>query len=120
MNSLKSILILTAMLFVSSISFSQKKVIETSLKVDGVCGMCKERIEAALDTVGVKYAEWDLDTKILKIAYKTDKYTIEDISNILAQVGHDTETIKATDEAYSMVDACCKYRDPEVVEDHKN
>ena len=120
MKSLKSILMLTALMLVSSFSFSQKKVTETSLKVDGVCDMCKERIESALDTTGVKFAEWDLNTKILKIAYRKDKYSIEDISKILALVGHDTEKIKATDEAYSLVDACCKYRDPEVVEDHNN
>ena len=105
---------------VATASYSQSKVTETTLKVDGVCFMCKNRIESALDTAGVKYATWDIDTKILKIAFRNDKYSEADISQILANVGHDTEKVKATEEVYSKIDMCCKYRDPAVVEDHKN
>ena len=120
MKSLKSTIILAVLMLVTSFSFSQKKVTETTLKVDGICEMCKERIENALDTAGVKYAEWNIDTKLLNIAFRNDKYSENDIFNILARVGHDTEKVKATDEAYNTIDACCKYRDPEVVESHKN
>lgn len=103
---------------VASNSYSQKKITETTLKVDGVCFMCKNRIETALDTVGVKFAEWDIDTQILKIAFRNDKYSEGDISQILANVGHDTEKIKATTEAYESVNLCCRYRDESVLEDH--
>ena len=103
---------------IASSSFSQKKITETTLKVDGVCFMCKNRIETALDTAGVKYAEWDIDTQILKIAFRNDKYTENDISQILANVGHDTEKIKATDEAYESVHLCCRYRDEAVLDEH--
>jgi len=120
MKSLKTSIIIVLGLFFANTGFSQKKVVETSIKVDGVCVMCKQRIETALDTIGVKYAEWDIKTKILKVAYKTDKYTEEDICKILAAAGHDTEKIKATDEVYGKIDACCHYRDPEVVGAHNN
>jgi hypothetical protein len=118
---MKSIIKLTFASFailVASHSYAQKKVTETKLKVDGVCFMCKNRIESALDTAGVKFAEWDIDTQILKIAFRNDKYTISDISQIMANVGHDTEEIKATDAVYSKIDMCCKYRDEAVREDH--
>jgi hypothetical protein len=120
MKSFIKISIATLFVFVATTTYSQKKVTETTLKVDGVCFMCKNRIESALDTVGVKFATWDIDTKILKVAFRNDKYTVNDISQILANVGHDTEEIKATEEVYSKIDKCCKYRDPAVVEDHNN
>jgi len=34
-------------------------------------------------------------------------------------VGHDTKELKATDEAYDSVHPCCKYREDEVVDEHK-
>ena len=108
MNSLIKLLFVALFAIVSTSSYSQKKVTETTLKVDGVCFMCKNRIESALDTAGVKYATWDIDTQILKIAFRNDKYSEADISQILANVGHDTEKIKATDEVYNKIDMCCQ------------
>ena len=107
------------LIIVTTTSYSQKKITETQLKVDGICFMCKHRIETALDTAGVKFAEWDIDTQILKIAFRNDKYSEKDIAQILANVGHDTEKIKATDKAYEKVDLCCRYRDETVVDAHK-
>jgi hypothetical protein len=120
MKSLIKLTLVILFAVVSTTTYSQGKVTETTLKVDGVCFMCKNRIENALDTTGVKYATWDIDTQILKIAFRNDKYSVNDISQILANVGHDTEEIKATEEVYSKIDMCCKYRDPAVVADHKN
>lgn len=120
MKSIIKLSFIVLAIIISSNSYSQKKITETTLKVDGVCFMCKNRIETALDTAGVKYATWDIDTQILEIAFRNDKYTVNDISQILANVGHDTETVKAPEEVYSKIDMCCKYRDPAVVEDHKN
>ena len=114
---IKSIFVALAVLIAIN-SYSQKKITETSLKVDGVCFMCKNRIETALDTAGVKFAEWDIDTQILKIAFRNDKYTVTDISQIMANIGHDTEEIKAAEEVYNQIDMCCKYRDEKVLEDH--
>jgi mercuric ion binding protein len=40
-----------------SLGFAQNKNARASVEVDGVCGMCKERIEkAAIKTKGVKSA----------------------------------------------------------------
>ena len=114
-------LVLVLIMIASTVSFAQDKNKRESLEVDGVCMMCKSRIEkACFKTKGVKSAVGNVDTHELKLIFdenKTDLKTIE--QNILA-VGHDTKTLKATDEAYNTVHPCCKYRDEEVKDDHKN
>jgi len=97
-------------LALSSLSYAQKKV-EIEFQVSGVCGMCETRIEKALDVPGVIMAEWDVETKKAKVAYKTKVISEEQIHQLIANVGHDTEKIKATDEAYANVHGCCKYRE---------
>jgi len=47
------------------------------------------------------------------------KTNINDIHQFIADLGHDTDKIKASDLAYNSLDACCKYRDPLVVKDHQ-
>jgi len=106
---MKHLLILMA-LALSSLSYAQKKV-EIEFQVSGVCGMCETRIEKALDVPGVIMAEWDVETKKAKVAYKTKVISEEQIHQLIANVGHDTEKIKATDEAYANVHGCCKYRE---------
>lgn len=113
-------LLAIAILFIGFTTFAQNKNARASLEVDGVCLMCKERIEkACIKTKGVKSAVWNVDTHELKLIFderKTDLNAIKD--NILA-VGHDVEELVAPDEAYASVHACCKYRDEEVIEEHK-
>ncbi|MFC2080104.1 efflux RND transporter periplasmic adaptor subunit [Bacteroidota bacterium] len=78
-------------------------------KVDGACGMCKDRIEAAsLSVEGVTFAEWDEDTKMIHVNY-ADVDLIE-IHRAIAAVGHDTEEIKAPDDVYNELPGCCLYR----------
>lgn len=99
---------------------AQKKNARVSIEVDGVCMMCKKRIEkAALSTKGVKFASWDLKTKKLSLIIDERKTNTKTIQKNIAAVGHDTKDVKATKQAYNSVDPCCKYRDPKVVEDHK-
>lgn len=120
MKLFKTTVITLALLFVS-ISFAQNKNARASIEVDGVCMMCKKRIEkASLNTKGVKSAIWNVETHELKLIFDERKTDIETISNSVLAVGHDTKTVKATDEAYSTVHPCCKYRDGEVLDDHKD
>ncbi len=117
---MKKIIAVLAIL-VSTVTFAQNKNAKASFEVDGVCMMCKARIEkACITTKGVKSAVWNVNTHELKLIFderKTDLKTIQ--SNIVA-VGHDTKELKASDEVYNAIDPCCKYRDEEVVKDHKN
>jgi copper chaperone CopZ len=97
--------------------YSQSKVADT-LSVSGVCDMCKKRIETALDVSGVWVAEYNPQTEKLFVVYKRKKITLEEISKLLNDVGHDTELSKAPDEIYENIHGCCRYRDAAVVESH--
>ncbi|WP_299012564.1 cation transporter [uncultured Polaribacter sp.] len=103
----------------------KKKNAKITMEVDGICGMCKTRIEkAALKTKGVKFAIWDVKSHQLNLIMderKTDVSTVQ--KNIMA-VGHDIVLEKgkkliAAEEAYASVHPCCKYRDEKIVLDHE-
>ncbi|MDG5492771.1 heavy-metal-associated domain-containing protein [Psychroserpens sp. SPM9] len=117
---MKKVLLLVAVLL-TTVTFAQNKNARASIEVDGVCLMCKERIEkAAIRTKGVKSAIWNVETHELKLIYDERKTDLKKISAKVASVGHDTKEVKATDEAYNSVHPCCKYRDEAVVGDHQN
>lgn len=117
---MKSILLALIMITISTLSFSQNKNAKASIEVDGVCMMCKTRIEkASLKTKGVKSAVWNVKTHELKLIFDENKTALDTIQKNIAAVGHDTKTLKATDDAYNSVHPCCKYREDEVVEEHK-
>ena len=108
---MKSLIVFFFIIFISNVSFAQSKNVETSINVYGNCVMCKKRIETALDTKGIKQATWDPKTKELKVTYNSDKITEMDIHNLVASVGHDTDKVKAKDEAYADLPFCCLYRE---------
>ncbi|MBX2827013.1 MAG: heavy-metal-associated domain-containing protein [Flavobacteriaceae bacterium] len=116
---MKRILVI-ALILVTTGLWAQNKNAKATMEVDGVCMMCKKRIElASLKTKGVKSAVWNLDTHELSLIYDERKTDLTTIQENIAAVGHDTKEIKATEEAYNSVHACCKYRDEDVKEDHK-
>jgi copper chaperone CopZ len=84
---------------------------EATFKVDGVCSMCKDRIEtAAKEVKGVKKANWNKETKKATVHFKEEKVEKKAIQKAIAKAGHDTEKMKASDEAYAALPQCCKYR----------
>lgn len=90
------------------------------IAVDGVCEMCKARIEkAALATPGVRTADWSVATHELTVAIDPDKFEVADLHRQVAAVGHDTEEVKAGDEAYEKLHDCCKYRDAAIRAAHQ-
>lgn len=117
----KIVLVITVLLMSISLSAQEKKKnAKVSIDVDGVCVMCKGRIEkAALNTKGVKYAQWNVQTHELKLIIDERKTDVKTIQQNVANVGHDTKAVKATKEAYDDLHGCCKYRNEEVQEDHK-
>jgi hypothetical protein len=105
------IIALISIAFTSVAQKDSKKIITADIKVYGNCGMCKERIEAALDTKGVKQAKWDPATKNLNVVYVPTKISEQQICDLVAAVGHDTDKSKAKDEVYAKLPFCCLYRD---------
>jgi len=74
--------------------------------------MCKARIETAAKLVkGVLSAEWNVDTKKIKVDYNTNVTNTNTIENAIAKAGHDTENYKTDDKIYNELPACCRYRE---------
>jgi len=110
-----------AMFLMTTVMFAQNRNAKASFDVDGVCNMCKERIEkASIKTKGVKSATWDVNTHQLDLIYNEHKTNLNAIKGSILEAGHDLASTKATDEAYASLHDCCKYRDEVVKDDHKN
>ena len=109
---------------VQSQEIKKMKNSKISFEVDGVCGMCKKRIETSvLKTKGVKFAYWDVKTHQLNLIMDARKTNVSTVQKNILKVGHDvigldTEKLTATDKAYNSLDPCCKYREEEIVLDH--
>tara|TARA_Y100000992_G_C21255453_1_gene488242 strand:- start:46 stop:387 length:342 start_codon:yes stop_codon:yes gene_type:complete len=82
---------------------------KVSFKVNGVCGMCKARIESVLDVKGISLASWSEETHICNVTYNSNKISEKEIHQLLASKGHDTPVCRATDEAYNNLHPCCHY-----------
>lgn len=117
---MKKILTIVAVLLMVFSVQAQKKNAKLNIKVDGVCMMCKKRIEkAALNTKGVKFANWDVDSHQLTVIIDERKTNKKMVCESLANAGHDTKEVKAPQEVYDNLHGCCKYRDEEIRDDHK-
>lgn len=113
----KAIIIL--FLVVGTMAQAQNKNAKAVMEVDGVCLMCKARIEkAALNTKGVKSAVWNVQSHQLSLIFNEGKTNYDSIQANVTRAGHDTKEMKATLEAYNSVHNCCRYRDENVVDDH--
>jgi Cu(I)/Ag(I) efflux system membrane fusion protein len=81
------------------------------LKVEGLCEMCKDRIEkTAKGIVGVSSARWEIETKQLYLQYDSEKTSADVIAKAVAKAGHDNERYEADDAVYNALPECCKYR----------
>lgn len=104
-------LLLTALFIsVSSVMAQEKEIVESEFKVFGNCSMCKTRIEKAVKIKEVKYAKWNKDTKMLKVAFDSS-IAVDSLQKRIAEAGHDTEKFKAKDDVYAALPKCCLYRD---------
>jgi copper chaperone CopZ len=116
---MKSLRLMVAALIVvmsGAISFGQmhdhSKMTTTktdTFKVLGNCGMCKARIEKAAKIEGVDKADWNEESKVLKVEYNPSEVKSDDILKKVAETGHDNEKFKASDETYKKLPGCCKY-----------
>jgi cation transport ATPase len=118
---MKNFILIFGLFFIGLSGFSQNKNAKATIEVNGVCGMCKHRIEkASIQAKGVKSATWNMETHQLSLVYNEGKTDLNTIQQSIADSGHDTQDIKAKDEVYEAIDPCCKYRDPQVVADHEH
>lgn len=109
---MKKIVVVLVML-VSLVGLAQEKPNKNKkveFKVNGNCEMCEKRIEkAAFSVKGVKSADWHTDHHDIHLIIDERKCSVEDVKKAIAAAGHDTDGIKATDEAYANLHGCCQY-----------
>ncbi len=102
----KSILIIT--LFLTQTLFAQT-ITESTFKVKGECGMCKDRIETTAKNAGATSANWNAATQTLSVKFDDSKVTGDVLLKKIAEVGHDNEKYSAPDSVYKNLPGCCLY-----------
>src|SRR5437868_1426337 len=72
-----------------------------TFKVYGNCEMCKETMEDALKKKdGIYSKDWNTETKMITVTYDPAKITLRQIKQKLADVGYDTDEVRAANEVY--------------------
>lgn len=106
------LLVMALMSFTSQAqNTSTKKT--SKFKVYGNCGMCKTKIEGAVNgTTGIYKATWDTKSKQMTVTYNPKKTTVSKIKQKIADVGYDSETHRAKKSTYDNLHGCCKYDRP--------
>ncbi|MCB0746422.1 MAG: heavy-metal-associated domain-containing protein [Ignavibacteriae bacterium] len=85
-------------------------ITDLSFGVRGNCGMCKNTIEKAANSVeGVASAKWDVDKKKIDVSFDDTKTDAMAIHNAIAASGYDTEKVAGNEEAYKNLPGCCQY-----------
>ena len=110
MKSLKIFSFVTILMASATLSFSQAATKTENIPVSGNCNMCKSKIEKAAKGAGASSAVWNVKTKTLTIKYNSSTTNTAKIEQTVADAGYDTRDVKATDEAYNKLDACCQYK----------
>ena len=89
MKKIFKVMTVAAFVF-AAMSFSNVEAKDATIKVNGVCGMCKVKIEQAAKAVkGVKAATWNAETKELTLDYNEQLTDINTISQAVAKLGYD-------------------------------
>ena len=107
---MKKLIIICLLIAPLSLSAQSEKNVKSNFEVNGNCEMCKKRIEkAALSVKGVKMVIWDIPSNIITVTHNTSKASLRNIQKAIADVGHDTPLVKASDEVYNELPMCCLY-----------
>jgi len=111
MKFLLSAALMLTFLLGSESGKAQSNTETTTFKVHGACVQCQQRIQKSLRIKGVKTSSWNVVTKMLTVTYNPSMVTLEKLHKTVADVGHDTELIKADDQVYKALPECCHYRE---------
>lgn len=113
---MKKLILILVVAFVGITTQAQEKKVKKNknakydIEVSGNCEMCKKRIEkAAYSVKGVKSAQWHADHKDIHLVIDENKTSIDQIHQAIANVGHDTDKVRAKDEDYEKLHHCCMY-----------
>lgn len=109
----KNIVVGMMLFFIAFSALAQEKKNKNAkytVEVNGNCDQCQKRIQkAAYSVSGVKSAIWNIETHELSLILNEEKTTVLDVKRAVANVGHDTDDVKAKNEVYDNLHSCCKY-----------
>lgn len=110
---MKKIIYGMLLLFVTISTQAQDKISKNAkytFEVNGNCEQCQKRIQkAAFSVEGVKMASWSIETHEMTVIINEERCSILEVKKAIANVGHDTKEVKAKDEVYEKLHACCQY-----------
>lgn len=82
---------------------------ENEFFVKGNCESCKARIEKAAKSAGANSAEWSAEKQTVTLNFDSSKTSADQILKKIAEIGHDNEKYKTTDDVYKKLPGCCLY-----------
>lgn len=88
---------------------SAQTPLQMEAMVKGNCSMCKARIESAAKDAGATTASWNAETQKLLFQFDPAKTSESAVLQKVANVGHDNEMFKSSDETYKKLPDCCLY-----------
>lgn len=92
-----------------------------TFKVYGNCGMCEKTIEGSLKNVkGIDKADWNKETKMMEVTFDPEVITLTEIKQKIADVGYDTDDVRASEKVYNKLPGCCQYERPESTHEEHN
>lgn len=104
---MKRLIVLSAMLFISTLAFSQSK--KAKIMTTAQCEMCKMTIEKAVNQLeGIETAELDITSKKLKVKFDESKLSLDRIRQAVAAVGYQADDVLAKEKAYKDLPQCCQ------------
>lgn len=109
MKYIKFLSVIAIMCFTSQLFAQSAKTSVIDIKVSSQCSMCKTTIEKALAyEKGVVSSNLDVDTHTVRVTYKPNKTTPENIRKAISAVGYDADDVPANPKAYAKLTDCCK------------
>ena len=105
----KIIVLLTLMLTYKESSAQINNQKTETVKILGVCGNCKMRIEKTGNLNKIVKVNWNKYTQTAIIKYDSTVTNKDEILKRISLVGHDNELFLAPDSAYSSFPTHCQY-----------
>ena len=106
----KIIIALFSILTINAWAQTQTADIFTSAQCIGDC--CKERIEEEMQfTKGVTAVNLDIESQVLTVTFKTKKNSVENIREIISDIGYDADDVEADKKAHDKLPKCCQNPD---------
>jgi mercuric ion binding protein len=109
MKKLFSIITILISLVVFACKGDKTPVVEMTVHVWGNNENCKATIENASHLEGVSEADWNIDSKLLKLRLDTSVVNVNTVLQAVAKAGYDNEKFFADDYAYNKLPESCQY-----------